>query len=65
MKNIISALAVTAFFATPAYAGSGLADRINEASSYPNKAVENVDRQELYLKHQKIHKEMKEAGVTD
>merc|ERR1712098_208912 len=53
MKSIITAIAMTALFSSFAYADSGLADRINEARSYPNKTVETVDRQELCLKHQK------------
>ena len=65
MKNIIAAIAITALFSSFAYADSGLADRINEARSYPNKTVETVDRQELCLKHQKLHEQMKEAGIAD
>lgn len=64
MKSIITAIAMTALFSSFAYA-DGLADRINEARSYPNKTVETVDRQELCLKHQKLHKQMKEAGIAD
>lgn len=65
MKSIITAIAMTALFSSFAYADSGLADRINEARSYPKKTVETVDRQELRLKHQKLHKQMKEAGIAD
>lgn len=65
MKSIITVIAMTALFSSFAYADSGLADRINEARSYPNKTVETVDRQELCLKHQKLHKQMKEAGIAD
>jgi len=65
MKSIITAIAMTALFSSFAYADSGLADRINEARSYPNKTVETTDRQELCLKHQKLHEQMKEAGLAD
>ena len=64
MKSIITAIAITALFTSSAFA-DGLADRINEARSYPNKTVETVDRQELCLKHQKLHEQMKEAGLAD
>jgi hypothetical protein len=39
MKKIIIATAMTALFSMTANADSGLADRINEARSYPNKTV--------------------------
>tara|TARA_Y100000782_G_C10072423_1_gene218406 strand:+ start:407 stop:646 length:240 start_codon:yes stop_codon:yes gene_type:complete len=64
MKSIITAIAITALFTSSAFA-DGLADRINEARSYPNKTVETTDRQELCLKHQKLHEQMKEAGLAD
>ena len=64
MKSIITAIAITALFTSSAFA-DGLADRINEARSYPNKTVETTDRQQLCLKHQKLHEQMKEAGLED
>ena len=64
MKSIITAIAITTLFTSSAFA-DGLADRINEARSYPNKTVETTDRQELCLKHQKLHEQMKEAGLAD
>ena len=64
MKSIITAIAITALFTSSAFA-DGLADRINEARSYPNKTVETTDRQELCLKHQKLHEQMKEVGLAD
>ncbi|WP_322003008.1 hypothetical protein [Marinobacter alexandrii] len=65
MKSIITAIAITALFTSSAFADSGLADRINEARTYPDKTVETVDTQALCLKHQKLHKQMKEAGIAD
>ncbi|WP_375171261.1 hypothetical protein [Marinobacter sp.] len=37
MKKVIIAAAITTLFSTMATANSGLADRINEARSYPDK----------------------------
>lgn len=65
MKSIITAIAITAVFSSFAYADSGLADRINEARSYPNKTAETADKQALCLKHKKLHKQMKEVGAAD
>lgn len=39
MKKIIIAAAIAGFFSTMANAGEGMADRVNEARSYPNKVV--------------------------
>ncbi|WP_417531812.1 hypothetical protein [Marinobacter lipolyticus] len=39
MKRVIIVTAITVLFSTMATANSGLADRINEARSYPNKEV--------------------------
>ncbi|BES72085.1 hypothetical protein RE428_31030 [Marinobacter nanhaiticus D15-8W] len=40
MKKVMVITAIAAFFSTMASANSGLADRINEARTYPNKTVE-------------------------
>lgn len=45
MKKLIIVTAITAIFSTMATAG-GLADRINEASSYPNKTI-STERSEM------------------
>lgn len=39
MKKLIISTAITMFFSTMVTANSGLADRINEARSYPDKTV--------------------------
>jgi len=66
MKKIIIAAAVTTLFSTMAYANSGLADRINEARSYPNKTVENkVDTRTLSSQHKRIHMEMSKDELRD
>jgi hypothetical protein len=65
MKNIIIATAITALFSMTANANSGLADRINEARSYPNKTVEKVDTRTLDSQHGQIHIKMKKAKLRD
>ncbi len=42
MKKVIIAATLTAVFSTMANAHSGLADRINEERSYPNKTIEKA-----------------------
>jgi hypothetical protein len=61
MKKIIIATAMTALFSMTANADSGLADRINEARSYPNKTVETVSPKMLHMQHEKIHMKMDKA----
>ncbi|EAZ99686.1 hypothetical protein [Marinobacter sp. ELB17] len=61
MKKIIIATAITALFSMTANANSGLADRINEARSYPNKTVETVSPKMLHLQHKRIHMKMDKA----
>lgn len=43
MKKFIITTAIATLFSTMAYANSGLADRINEARSYPNRTSDNVE----------------------
>mgnify|MGYP000135328331 CR=1 FL=1 len=61
MKKIIIATAVTALFSMTANANSGVADRFNEARSYPNKTIETVSPKMLYMQHKKIHMKMDKA----
>lgn len=64
MKNIIVAVAVTAFFSTMAHANSGLADRINEARSFPDKKTEStMDITEMSIHHEKMHMKMSEMEL--
>ncbi len=65
MKKIIIATAITALFSTMATANSGLADRINEALSYPNKTVEKVDTRVLNINHKQMHMEMSKAELRE
>jgi len=48
-----------------ATANSGLADRINEARSYPNKTVEKVDTRVLNIHHKKMHMKMSKAELRE
>lgn len=41
MKKLVIIAAIAALYSTMASANSGLADRINEARTYPNKTVEH------------------------
>jgi hypothetical protein len=65
MKKLIIAAAVTALFSTMASANSGLADRINEARSYPNKTIENSDVRTLSVHHKKTHMKMSKAELKN
>jgi len=61
MKKIIIATAITALFSMTANANSGLADRFNEARTYPNKTIETVSPKMLHMQHKKIHMKMDKA----
>ncbi|WP_339779950.1 hypothetical protein [uncultured Marinobacter sp.] len=64
MKKIIIVAAMTVLFSTMANANSSLADRINEARSYPDKSAENVvDARTLSRQHKRIHMEMSKAEL--
>ncbi|MDN6318927.1 MAG: hypothetical protein L0J77_04125 [Marinobacter sp.] len=64
MKKFIIAAAITTLFSTMAYANSGLADRINEARSYPNKAIEKtVDSSKSNMQHKQIHMKMSKSEI--
>jgi len=66
MKKFIIAAAITTLFSTMAYANSGLADRINEARSYPNKTAENVvDARTLKSQHKQRHMKMSKAELQN
>jgi len=61
MKKIIIATAITALFSMTANANSGLADRFNEARTYPNKTIETVSPKMLHMQHKKMHMKMDKA----
>ncbi len=66
MKKIIIATAITVLFSMAANANSGLADRINEARSYPNKTADNVlDVRTLSNHHKQMHMKMSKAELKD
>lgn len=52
MKKVMVIAAIVAFYSTMASANSGLADRINEARTYPNKMVEDK-KVETCMEHMK------------
>ncbi len=63
MKKVIIATAITALFSTMATANSGLADRINEARSYPNKAASTKGTQMHYMKNKQNNTDISEHQV--
>lgn len=63
MKKIIIAAAITALFSTMATANSGLADRINEARSYPNKTVSTNSTQMHCMQEKQTHRDMSKSQV--
>lgn len=66
MKKIIIAAAITALFSTMANANSGLADRINEARSYPNKTADNIlDAKTLSNHHKQMHIKMSKVELRN
>lgn len=65
MKKFIIAAAITTLFSTMAYANSGLADRINEVRSYPNKTVEHLDSKNLNDHHKQMHMKMSKSELRD
>lgn len=65
MKKLIIAAALTTLFSTAVNANSGLADRINEARTLPNKEVETPDSQMLCMEHKKLHSKMSQLGVSE
>lgn len=63
MKNIIIAAAAAALFSSMATANSGLADRINEARTFPNKTVDTKTEMMTCMKDMQAHKDMKGSNV--
>ncbi|EAZ99679.1 hypothetical protein [Marinobacter sp. ELB17] len=63
MKKIIIAVAATVFFSAMASANSGLADRISDARSYPNKTESIKVSESLKIQHEKIHAQMQKLKV--
>ncbi|MBJ7301455.1 hypothetical protein [Marinobacter salarius] len=60
MKKLIVIAAITVLFSTMASANSGLADRINEARTYPNKMVEDK-KMGTCMEHMKKNDNMSQA----
>ncbi len=60
MKGLIIAFTMAITFSSVANANSGLADRINEAGSYPNKSVETQDVRKTCFHQMDNHKEIHE-----
>ena len=58
MKKIIIAAAAATLFSTMATANSGLADRINEARTYPNKTASTESTQMHGMKNKQSDRHM-------
>ncbi|MCK0104837.1 hypothetical protein [Marinobacter sp. S0848L] len=58
MKKIIIAAAAATLFSTMATANSGLADRINEVRSYPNKTVDTKTETMTCMKNMHVNKDL-------
>jgi len=65
MNKLFIVFAITALFSVTANANSGLADRISDARSYPNKTVNINDSKVLCMQHKKIHARMKQADLRN
>lgn len=63
MKKAIIAAAVTALFSTMATANSGLADRINEKRSYPNKTISAEKSEMVCAQNKTNHRNISESAV--
>lgn len=63
MKKVIIAAAITTLFSTMATANSGLADRINEARSYPNKIASTKSTQMHGMQKKQTHRDMSKSQV--
>lgn len=63
MKKAIIAAAVTALFSTMATANSGLADRINEARSYPNKTISAEKPEMICTQNKTNHRNISESAL--
>ena len=65
MKKLIIAVALTTLFSTAVNANSGLADRINEARSFPNKEMNTPNAKTLCMQHKKLHEKMRQNGMDE
>lgn len=63
MKKVIIATAITALFSTMAAANSGLADRINEERSYPNKTASTKNTQMHCMQNRQTDRDMSKSQV--
>ena len=60
MKKVMVIAAIAALFSTMTSANSGLADRINEARTYPNKMVEDK-KIETCMEHMKKNEKVSQV----
>lgn len=60
MKRLIVITMTLALFSATASANSGLADRINEARSYPNKTDDRDHSMSLAEQHKRLHRKINE-----
>ncbi len=65
MKRLFVLAALTTALSTAVSANSGLADRVNEARTLPNKEVKTSDSQMLCMEHKNLHSKMSRLGVSE
>lgn len=65
MKIFIVAAMISAMLPTMAHASSGLADRINEERSFPNKESKVTSKQMLCFQNERMHVTFSEKKVTE
>lgn len=63
MKKVIIATAITALFSTMAAANSGLADRINEERSYPNKTSSTEYTKMHFMTNKQSDRDMSKSQI--
>jgi|GEM_PF-923380 hypothetical protein len=65
MKKLIIAAAITTLFSTMASANSGLADRISDERSSPNREAKTLNSKALCVEHKKLHEKMSRVGMNE
>lgn len=63
MKKVIITAAIATLFSTMAAANSGLADRINEARSYPDKTAISKSMEMPCMQDNQAQRDMSESQV--
>lgn len=65
MKKALFAVITTTLFSSVVNANSGLADRINEARSFPEESVAIKDTRALCFQHKVRHEDMRHLETSE